>query len=404
MISEKRSPSSCTSSDDFVGRKYAGKVHSVVGLFAGIGGLELGLARHGHHTSLLCENDSAARAVLSRRFPNTNLHGDVRTLRTIPRSTTLITAGFPCQNLSQAGDTAGIFGAQSGLVSSVFELLERRRVNWVLFENVPFMLSLGRGRAMSYLTGTLESLGYHWAYRIVDSRAFGVPQRRRRVYLLASLQHDPRGVLFADEHGLVEEPSVSLSSVACGFYWTEGNRGLGWAIDAIPTLKGGSSLGIPSPPAIVLPSMLVATPSIYDAERLQGFPPHWTAPAEAVGPRTARWRLIGNAVTVQAASWIGRRLRAPGPIRTFQTQALRSNAPWPNAAWNVDGRRIQADASEWPVRYKCRPLADFLRFEPKPLSARATAGFLARAEAASLNFPPSFLSILRSHLRGMQSI
>ena len=77
-----------------------------------------------------------------------------------------------------------------------------------------------------------------------------------------------------------------------GFYWTEGVRGLGWAPDAIPTLKNGSTIGIASPPAILLPWGEVMTPDIRDAERLQGFAEDWTLPAESVSlDLRLRWSL-----------------------------------------------------------------------------------------------------------------
>src|SRR5207244_1119711 len=126
-----------------------------------------------------------------------------------------------------------------------------RPPEWLCLENVPFMLQLDRGLAMRYLTSELGARGFSWAYRVVDTRAFGLPQRRKRVILLASRKHDPRAVLFAGDADRRSDPDPS--TVACGFYWTEGIRGLGWAIDAIPTLKNGSTVGIPSPPAIRLP-------------------------------------------------------------------------------------------------------------------------------------------------------
>ena len=78
------------------------------GLFAGIGGLELGLSRAGHETALLCEIDRAALAVLEARFPKVPRKTDVRDLKSLPAKTDLLVAGFPCQDLSQAGKTAGI--------------------------------------------------------------------------------------------------------------------------------------------------------------------------------------------------------------------------------------------------------------------------------------------------------
>jgi DNA (cytosine-5)-methyltransferase 1 len=373
-----------------------GLMHSVAGLFAGIGGLERGLHRAGHRAVLLCENDIAATAVQRARFPNVPHHADVRTLRALPRDTTLVAAGFPCQDLSQAGQTAGIAGSRSGLVGEVFRLIKAHRTPWVLLENVPFMLQLSRGRAMDVITSTLESLGYRWAYRVVDARAFGLPQRRRRVYLLAALSGDPRTVLFADETEEIEEPKLNGHPVACGFYWTEGIRGLGWAVDAIPTLKGGSTIGIPSAPAILLPSGEVVVPDIRDAERLQGFPSDWTKPAEKVTRSGSRWKLVGNAVSVPAAAWLGRRMMRPGRIREFPLSAMRGTH-WPMAAWNMGEGRTAVQASEWPVRKSNTPLVEFLRYTPRPLSVKATRGFLERTDRSGLRFPPGFLEALRAH-------
>jgi DNA (cytosine-5)-methyltransferase 1 len=253
---------------------------------------------------------------------------------------------------------------------------------------------------MDVIGSALEELGYAWAYRVVDSRAFGLPQRRRRVYLVASLEADPRTVLFADE----EDPPDGVNErtlgagLACGFYWTEGIRGLGWASDAVPTLKGGSTIGIPSSPAILLPDGMVVTPDIRDAERLQGFPADWTKPAEDVAKRGSRWKLVGNAVSVPVAEWIGKRLARPGSVREYELKRLHSDRTWPTAAWNVGSGRCEVVASEWPVRRTYTPLAEFLRHPVQPLSARATAGFLGRAERGSLRFPKGFLPALQRHL------
>ncbi|HXG57612.1 MAG TPA: DNA (cytosine-5-)-methyltransferase, partial [Thermoanaerobaculia bacterium] len=334
----------------------------VAGLFAGIGGIELGLRRSHHDAALLCEIEPAAVAILEEHLSGIRLHDDIRSLAALPRSIDLIAAGFPCQDLSQAGRTAGITGSRSGLVAEVFRLLERRRVEWLLLENVSFMLQLARGRALETIVSELERLGYKWAYRVVTSRAFGLPQRRERIYLLASRHEDPRCVLLVDDAG---EPADvrSFREVACGFYWTEGVRGLGWAVDSVPTLKGGSTIGIPSPPAIILPSGRIVKPDIRDAERMQGFPIDWTKPAESVAKRGIRWKLVGNAVTVDVAEWIGRRLRAPGVYDTTGDVPFDDGTRWPNCAWNVGSGRFAARLSKWPVRHDAQPLESFLLFE-----------------------------------------
>jgi DNA (cytosine-5)-methyltransferase 1 len=268
-------------------------------------------------------------------------------------------------------------------------------------ENVPFMLSLDRGRAMRFLVDSLEQLGYNWAYRVVDAMNFGLPQRRRRVLLLASRTEDPREVLFSQDAG---QPAYRHPvEAACGFYWTEGQRGLGWAVDAVPTLKGGSTIGIASPPGIWFPeSGHIATPDIRDAERLQGFPADWTllANGDEQRARTNRWKLVGNAVSVPVARWLGNRFQDPQPFDGISTP-LDPGSPWPTAAWGKAGRSWRAEISMWPVRRKRLHLEDFLKYPTVPLSARAARGFLSRAEAGSLRFPPGFLDDIEAHLESM---
>lgn len=366
----------------------------VTGLFAGIGGLEFGLSQAGHQTLAVAEISRSANAVLAHRIDAPNL-GDVTQVRAVPEDTELLTAGFPCQDLSQAGRTAGIGGARSGLIGAVFDILDRQAVPWVLLENVSFMLRLERGEAMKRLVEGFEARGYRWAYRVVNSLAF-VPQRRERVFFLASLVGDPADVLFADESTPREAPSHDLSARAHGFYWTEGVRGLGWAVDAVPTLKIGSTVGIPSPPAVVLPDGQVVTPDVRDAERLQGLPVDWTKPAEAVGRASLRWSLVGNAVTAPAAAWIGRRLMDQATHDVSRDEPMIGG--WPTAARFDGATRYRVAISSYPVAPKYPPLAEFLRFPGKPLSIRATSGFLSRTERSSLRFPPGFIDSLRVHL------
>lgn len=372
---------------------------TVAGLFAGIGGFELGLSRAGHTAELLCEIEPGARAVLGRHFPGIRLHDDVRTLEDLPVGTELLVGGFPCQDLSQAGQTRGIKGARSGLVGEVFRLLEKRPVPWLLLENVPFMLQLGGGEALEVIVSMFEHFGYKWAYRVVDTRAFGLPQRRKRVLMLASLDEDPRTVLLADDADEPEEADrATWRQRACGFYWTEGVRGLGWADDAIPTLKPGSTVGIPSPPAVVMPDGRVVKPELRDAERLQGFEVDWTLASEAELRRGHRWKLVGNAVTVDVAEWLGRRLRCPAHYDDHGDSPLERIRSWPIAGYNVAGQRMQANVTTWPAALPRLPLSNFLRFEPEPLSARATEGFLNRTTKSSLRFPSGFIALLREHL------
>lgn len=375
----------------------------VVGLFAGIGGIEEGLRRSGGFESeLLCEIDPGARAVLKTRFSSASIATDVRQLKSLP-VVDLLTAGFPCQDLSQAGRTVGIGGDQSGLIANVFRLLrnKRSRPRWLLLENVPFMLQLQRGRAMRYLVDALEDLGFTWAYRVVNANAFGIPQRRLRVVLLASSTEDPRPVLFGCDSTV--DPKRFSGSEMCGFYWTEGLRGLGWAVDAVPTLKGGSTIGIPSPPGIWDPlDHSVGTPDIRDAERLQGLPENWTEPALQVPGVKAghRWKLVGNAVSAAMAEWLGQRL-IDSPEEFPEGTLLKGGLAWPRAAWGHKENVYAVDVSSFPVQRSQQSLREFLRYPRAPLSHRAAAGFYSRTTGAGLRFEPSFIRDVKAHIEWM---
>lgn len=383
-----------------------GRRLSVAGLFAGIGGIELGLQRAGHESELLCEIEPGARRVLESRFPGIETCEDVAEVDRLP-AVDLVAAGFPCQDLSQAGGKRGIGGSKSSVVEHLFRLLEGpepERPPWVLIENVSYMLRLDSGGAMGYLVQRLEACGYQWAYRVVDARAFGIPQRRQRVLLLAGREEDPAPFLLARDAGAPEGvdtigPVAAESSY--GFYWTEGRRGLGWARDAIPTLKGGSRVGIPSPPAIWRPrDGAFGLPSLEDAERLQGFPRGWTEPADEVyaRPRRYRWSLAGNAVCVPVAEWVGRRLRASQPGQVKNVRPLGDGERWPLAAHGGKGARYAAEVSMRPTQRRFVPLEEFLGDPLTSLSERAAKGFLSRARESKLRFGDGFLADLERYI------
>lgn len=371
-----------------------------VGLFAGIGGIELGFQRSGIKCELMCEVDEGAASILRRSFSEVELAGDICALKSIP-NVDIVAGGFPCQNLSLAGDNSGIHGAKSGLVGEFFRLVKslRRPPTWLVLENVPFMLWQRKGEAMKHVIGLLEEQDYRWAYRVVDSRSFGLPQRRRRVIFVASKSEDPREVLFADEAHVNYDLDDGQSP--CGFFWTEGRAGLGWAVNAVPTLKGGSSIGIASLPAIWFRRTgEISTPHICDAERLQGFRADWTRTEISGRPLRDgfRCKLVGNAVNVRLAAWLGMRLQKPGTYDFSRTAREFTNGTWPNAAWGGSGKAYPVRITEYPKCRKYQALEPFLKFPKKQLSKRAASGFLKRARSGSLNFAEGFLEAVESHI------
>lgn len=368
-----------------------------VGLFAGIGGFEVGLQRAGIDTELLCEYWDPAANVLKRRF-DADLVGDIRDLKSLP-SVEVVTAGFPCTDLSQVGRMAGIDGNESGLVREAFRLIEKTPPRWVVLENVPNMLSLGGGAAMSFIAEWFEEGGWNWAYRTVDSQNFGLRQRRRRVFLVASRSEDPRGVLFSEEAG---PPRPRASHSAYGFYWTEGNKGVGWGAGVTPTLKGGSKLGIASPPAVWRVGQevgeAIARPSIEAGERLQGFRSGWT---NGVAKQGVRWKMVGNAVSVPVSEWIGRGLHCPKSPVDVARRPLSAGGRWPSAAASLSGIREAWDLSERPVDKSApQSLTGLLdKYGVQPLSFGAANGFYTRLQASTLRVPDEFRDALAKHVQ-----
>jgi len=370
----------------------------ICSLFSGIGGFELGFDLAGAETVMMCESDELARAVLKLRFPHVRLTSDVRKLRSLP-DCDILTAGWPCQDLSQAGRTVGIAGERSGLVSEVFRLLDikKKKPEFVLLENVAFALQLERGAAIKLVTQQFNRLGYKWAYRVLDSRSFGLPQRRRRVFILASLSNDPASILFNGAHS---PPAHLHEKVAkFGFYWTEGNTGLGWSVDSVPPLKGGSSVSIPSPPAIWdLRRGEFSRPGIADAERMQGFPADWTDIPEHIAAR-ARWKLVGNAVSVPVVRWIAERIKSRSTLPDI-TDLRTEKRTGHNAA--TGGPNLPVThyyfPSEGPAGARLGRLTDFMSLDGDPLSLRAARGFLSRIERSSLRTHPEFIPQLREYV------
>jgi DNA (cytosine-5)-methyltransferase 1 len=165
-----------------------------VSLFAGIGGFDLAMERAGINVVASVEWDKHAQSVLTRRFPNTKLYGDITGVTGeqlinagFNPANGIITGGFPCQDLSVAGRRAGLGGSRSGLFWEICRLLDETKAQSFILENVPGLLSSNEGRDMGTVIRALEERGYSVAWRVLDAQHFGVAQRRRRVFIVGNL-------------------------------------------------------------------------------------------------------------------------------------------------------------------------------------------------------------------------
>jgi site-specific DNA-cytosine methylase len=171
--------------------------------FTGIGGFELGLGAAGHECVFSCEIEPFCDTIFHARYGHGHSAQDITKVKPkdIPDADIWV-GGFPCQDLSVAGRRGGIQANRSGLVWRFLELAEVRKPRWLLLENVPGLLSSERGGDFALLVRRLEELGYVGSYRCTDAQYFGVPQRRRRIFVVGRLGDEcPLEVLLEPEGG-----------------------------------------------------------------------------------------------------------------------------------------------------------------------------------------------------------
>lgn len=174
-----------------------------VSLFAGIGGIDLACDRAGMTAVAQVEINGDCQKVLAHHWPDVPKFTDVKAFdgTAIAIRPDLVCGGVPCQDFSVAGLRAGLAGERSGLFWQFHRIISECRPRWFLFENVPGLLSSNEGRDMRAIVDALGQLGYGWAMRVLNAQWFGVPQRRRRVFIVGCLGDWRRAaeVLFESE-------------------------------------------------------------------------------------------------------------------------------------------------------------------------------------------------------------
>lgn len=321
-----------------------------ISLFSGIGGLDYGLERAGIETELQVENDYWCQQILERHWPEVNVIGDVRdcgarTLRASGyvdpdefRDRGIVHGGFPCQDVSLAGRRAGLSGERSSLWFEFYRVVRELRPRWVVVENVPGLLSSYGGRDFGLILGGLADLGFGVAWRVLDARWFGTPQRRRRIFIVgcAGDRRSAEAVLGVCEscgghssarHEAWQTPGAEPADRAAdGFAGSLIDAGMarplvarqtGYRMDiesenfvAYPLRASDGHHGWSAPRGdgndnlVTGPQQGVRRLTPLECERLQGFPDGWTE-----GPADAhRYRMLGNAVNTVVAQWLGHRL------------------------------------------------------------------------------------------------
>lgn len=286
----------------------------VASFFSGIGGFDLGFEIAGMNIVMQCEIDPFCRKVLHKHWPDVQLYGDVTKLKAneIPYADIYV-AGFPCQDLSLAnqGKRKGLEGERSGLFHEFMRLVEERQPKWIVLENVPGLLNSNVGRDFADVINTLDGSGYGVSWRVLDSKFFGTPQRRRRVFLVGSfgsicsakvlLDDRPFAVSVRSSQCKEEDTSTStrksnkesnlysIQHASVGRKHTAGpqskgfrNDGETWTLDS----RGSSDV-------------VCKTNDSFGVRETSGL---------SCGLDSRRFRVLGNAVTVYVAKYIAERI------------------------------------------------------------------------------------------------
>lgn len=294
----------------------------VASFFAGIGGFDLGFENAGMETVWQCEKKEFCLDILEKHWPDVPRATDIQEVDAddIPEADIWV-GGFPCQDISLArmGPRSGLKGKQSGLFYDFAQLIAKRRPPLVVLENVAALLSSHDGRDFAIIIRTLAELGYGVSWRVFDSRHFGVPQSRSRVFIVGSLG-DTAGagqVLFEPECGDrdSEKSRSDGPKPVSPFAISVGNPKQGFVKKLAHCLYAESARHTGtdwSRNYVSYPEGRVRRLTPLEAERLQGFPDNWTMPKAKISNvntlDSARYHACGNAVSVPVVEWIGRRV------------------------------------------------------------------------------------------------
>lgn len=315
-------------------------------LFSGVGGFEIGIGEKGTCVGY-SEIDKYATQIYQSHFPTHKNYGDITKINEneLP-DFDLLCGGFPCQSFSIAGKRKGFADTRGTLFFDIARILQRKRPCVLLLENVKGLLSHDNGNTFKTIISTLTELGYDVQWQVLNSKDFGVPQNRERVYIVGHLRGTPRPEVFpiTGSNGNHIQEITSAVPQAQRVYGSGGisptidigqggnrqpkiiqkarGKNKGGIHDTAPTLTGKSyqdnnhvaktvrAGGRGSPHGSkqnwdtyeVEGAIRRLTPK--ECERLQGFPDDWTKDVSD----TQRYKTLGNAVTTKTVQAIVERM------------------------------------------------------------------------------------------------
>jgi DNA (cytosine-5)-methyltransferase 1 len=289
------------------------------------------------------EIDKFAIQIYQKHFPKHENYGDINLVRAYDLPDfDLLVGGFPCQSFSIAGKRKGFEDTRGTLFFEIARILRKKQPRLVLLENVKGLLSHDEGRTFRIIISTLDELGYDIQWQVLNSKNFGVPQNRERVFIAGHLRGTPRPQVFpirsnGEQNTQIHEGKKEIAQTVNATYAKNqsdaqyiihnvyggfGEQNVREFHDYSPTIrtpKGGGHL------PMVVKKLLIRKLTPTECERLQGFPDGWTKYGIKITDKklmgfpiyqfiemsdAQRYKTLGNAVTVNVVKEIMVRLLA----------------------------------------------------------------------------------------------
>ena len=279
----------------------------VFSMFSGIGGFELGIQQSDINTELVgyAEIDKFAISIFEKQFTGVTNYGDATaiTARNLP-DFDLLVGGFPCQAFSIAGKQQGFSDTRGTLFFDIARICAEKRPRYLVLENVKGLLSHDGGQTFQRILRVLADLGYRVEWQVLNSKNFGVPQNRERVFIVGYLGERSGQEIFP-----LTTYSQSASVVALqqlNKAESQGNRI--YDSSGLATTLASQAGGLGAKTGLYQIDTQVRRLTPTECERLQGFPDGWTAGLSD----TQRYKTLGNAVTVPVVTAVINQL-----VKTF---------------------------------------------------------------------------------------
>ncbi len=312
-----------------------------VELFSGCGGLALGLKNSGVISKLLVEIDKDSCETLKMNFPKAKIICDDITnvdFKNYKQQIDIVAGGFPCQAFSYAGKSKGFEDTRGTLFFDFARAVKEIKPKVAIGENVKGLISHDKGRTLSTMIRTLEDLGYNVQYKLLLAQYFNVPQKRERVFIVATRNDLPDNYEYPKELGYFVPLGVALKDcppsegqeytkrkkeimemVPQGGYWKDLPIKVQKEYMQGSFYLGGGKTGMARRLSMKEPSLtLVTSPAqgqterchptktrpltIRESARIQTFPDNW----QFSGSLASQYKQIGNAVPVNLAYFVGR--------------------------------------------------------------------------------------------------